>query len=244
MKEEHVNCLKRMKEIAAKLKAENAEPSKRIYVPKYGINNSFGWAPFHSLAEEVSGKKIEADFNSGRASLTPFCVKREFFELNLVSGVDIFDDLCQNDYWLWSLVEAVAEAALRRETFPIDAECFVDAIEGLKTTVSKGKFGSIEFTLIYAISETTTTMDLVKRSAHLRRTAEAKPRKSLAEVFRDRISKVDFLEYLEFGLILVDDQYQSDPAEANIEFNNILFLDWQVCQRGPAYVHREGLKRK
>ncbi|MBX9878021.1 MAG: hypothetical protein K2Y22_06135 [Candidatus Obscuribacterales bacterium] len=243
-------CLHSMSAVAARLKENYQEPRKKFYVPKYGINNSTAWGSFAGIAIAASGKRTD-EFAKDEFSeqellrFGAFSVKRELFELKLVTrgdGYDIFSDLCLNDFWLWSLVEEVAKVAVEKKRFPIDAVCFVDAIANLVSRVPQGKFAALETTLIRVLSERTGTMNLVERSIYLERAVENADLPPLAHLYRSSIGKEYLQEYLDHGLILVDDDRETDPHKADIRFNKLLLQDWQLGQRGPVFARHEGLK--
>ena len=244
MNQSQQDCLVSMSEIACRLKEECIVPSEKLYTPKRGIDNTYGWRNFLEVARTVSNEEIKDKLGSWSGGASAFSIKVVLFHKDLIrmgDGYDIFRDLCMNNYWLWSLVDAVAQAALRRECFPIDAACFVEAIDTLKRTVRPVMFDCVHATLTRELSELTGTMDLVARSTYLKREVEEKNLPPFAEFFRDKITKEGFQEYLDTGLVLVDDERETDPREAHVRFNKLFFLDWQLGQRGPVYVRREGL---
>lgn len=237
-------CLVSISEVARKLKEECAQPEQRFYTPKYGINNKYGWREFLPAARSVSRKEIKDELD-GCCSGSAYSVKVELFQTDLVShgdGYDIFRDLCLNNYWLWSLVEEVSRVALDKKCFPITPVCFVEAIERLKGRVPKVRFDALETTLERSLSERTGLRDLVERSSYLKRRVEEPETPSLAKWLRDNITDDGFQQYLEHGLILVHDEYESDPRKAKIRFNKLLLLDWQLGQRGPVFVRNGGLE--
>jgi len=237
-------CLAGMYVVADKLRQESDKEPKKHQVPKYGISNTYGWRKFLELARFVSDEEIEDELADGSLA-SAYSIKEKLFERKLVQRgdhYDIFYDLCLNDYWLWSLVKEAANVAHIKKCFPINIECFVEAISNLQAQIPQGKFLSMETTLIRTLSECTGTRDLVERSVYLKRQVEDAEIRSLAGFLRKKIGKEGYLEYLEHGLILVDDEYESDPLKADIRFNKLLLLDWQLGQRGPVYARHEGLQ--
>ena len=247
MNQSQQNCLVSMSEIACRLKEECTAPSEKLYTPRRGIDNTYGWRPFLQVARSVSDEEIEDELDSWSGGASAYSIKVVLFQKDLVrrgDGYDIFYDLCLNNYWLWSLVDAAAQAALRRDCFPIDAECFVEAIDTLKRAVPQVRFACLSTTLTRVLSDCTGTMDLVERSTYLKRQVEEDDISSFAKLLKGSITKEGFQEYLDHGLILVDDDRETDPREADIRFNKLLLLDWQLGQRGPVYARHEGLEVK